>query len=287
MNNPMDISKLYGLNGTEKNCNNATKYISPEKYFKSTNNTPTKNNIENNRQNNNDPNASAAIKILSNNRTMTDSEISETESTIQKSCCSKHNLVAVPYPLRNQTDDIVYHNPDSPYPSQPRNKERLIKTNATDINSEYNNTNISDTSQMTDGNMSITVPWKNNTDMNSIKQTAKTSDTSDIRNITNMDKTVNMTNIMDMSNTANMTKAEASFPQQYRVTPQSMQCMNGFLRSQTGKIAEVEFIVGGTTKIKQGYLTAIGDNYILITEIDTGKLIVCDHSDLKFVTLYN
>lgn len=284
MNNPMDISKLYGLNSIEKAPNNSTKYISPENYIKSTNNTSMKNNIENTNQNSNAPNTSAAIKILSNNRTMIDNENSETESTTPKSCCSKQNLVAVPYPLRNQIDDVVYHSPDSPYPSQSRNRERLIKTNITDINSEYINTNISDTSQMADNNMSITVPRKNNMDMNSMRQTAKISDTSDIRNITNMDNTVN---IMDMSNTANMEKAENSFPQQYRVTPQSMQCMNGFLRSQTGKIAEVEFIVGGITKIKQGYLTAIGDNYILITEIDTGKLIVCDHSDLKFVTLYN
>lgn len=288
MNNPMDISKLYGLNNTDKSHNNPTKYISPENYVKSTNNTSIKNNNENINQNNNDPNASAAIKMLSNNRAMINSEISEMENTTQKSCCSKQNLVAVPYPLRNQTDGVLYHNPDSPYPSQSRNRERLIQTNATDINSEYSNTNISDTSQMPDNNnMPINVPWKNNMDMNSMKQTTKTSDTSDIRNITNTNDTVNMENIMDMSNTANMATTENFFPQQYRVTPKSMQCMNGFLRSQTGKIAEIEFIIGGTTKIKQGYLTAIGDNYILITEIDTGKLIVCDHSDLKFVTLYN
>ncbi|MEE1055978.1 MAG: hypothetical protein UH239_01880 [Acutalibacteraceae bacterium] len=288
MNNPMDISKLYGLNNTDKSPNNPAKYISPENYVKNTNNTSIKNNTENINQNNNDPNASAVIKMLSNNRTMIDSENSETENTTQKSCCSKQNLVAVPYPLRNQADGVIYHNPDSPYPSQSRNRERLIKTNATDINSEYSNTNISNTSQMpNNNNMQITVPWKNNMDINIMKQATKTSDTSDIRNIPTMDDSVNMTNIMDMSNTTNMATTENSFPQQYRVTPQNMQCMNGFLRSQTGKIAEVEFIVDGITKIKQGYLTAIGDNYILITEIDTGKLIVCDHADLKFVTLYN
>ncbi|MEE0931100.1 MAG: hypothetical protein UIM53_08870 [Acutalibacteraceae bacterium] len=283
MNNPMDISKLYGLNNIDKSRNNLTKYIPSENSVKN-NNTSMKNNSEisntaNINQTNNDPNASAAIKILSNNKQMMINENPETEIIMQKNCRSKQNLVAVPYPLRNQTDNIIYHNPDSPYPNQSKSREKLIKTNVTEKYIQ------DDTSPMTDNNdMHNSIPWENDMDINNIKQTTEKTDMSDMRNIKNM---TNIVDIANMTNTTDMSTTENNFPQQYKVTPQSMQCMNGFLRSQTGKIAEVEFIVGGTTKIKQGYLTAIGDNYILITEIDTGKLIVCDHSDLKFVTLYN
>lgn len=280
MNNPMDISRLYGLNNTDKANNNHKKYMPDKSTSTSVDKSKinNNNNTENLNQNKNDPNASAAIKILSNNKAMPDSKNSDMKVTIPKSCCSKRPPEAVPYPLRNQTDSVMYHDPNSPYPTPTTNTEKFIQTNAVDIKSEYSDTNTSSmTGTMSGNDIQATVPWKNNNVMNHMTSTTVLSDMSHMNNADNMMNTSDI----------NMPYSETTFPQQYRVTPQSMQCMNGFLRSQTGKIAEVEFIVDGITRIKQGYLTAIGDNYLLITEIDTGKLIVCDHSTLKFVTLYN
>lgn len=69
---------------------------------------------------------------------------------------------------------------------------------------------------------------------------------------------------------------------------QNIEYMNELMRTQVGKMADVEFLVGtSTTHIKRGQITGVGTNYIVIKEYDTGRTMVGDFSDIKFVTIYD
>ena len=68
----------------------------------------------------------------------------------------------------------------------------------------------------------------------------------------------------------------------------NMEYMNDLLRTQVGKMADIEFLIGSnTTHIKRGQITGVGTNYIVIREYDTGRTTVGDFSDIKFVTIYD
>ncbi|MBQ1992449.1 MAG: alginate lyase, partial [Clostridia bacterium] len=55
-----------------------------------------------------------------------------------------------------------------------------------------------------------------------------------------------------------------------------------------GKMADIEFLVGtNTTHLKRGQITGVGTNYIVIREFDTGRTMVGDFSNIKFVTIYD
>ncbi|MEG1958195.1 MAG: hypothetical protein RR071_10760, partial [Lachnospiraceae bacterium] len=67
----------------------------------------------------------------------------------------------------------------------------------------------------------------------------------------------------------------------------SLQYMNGFLRTQIGKTAEVEFLVGSNkTVVHTGRLVGVGINYIILQEFDTDSILTCDFYNIKFVRFY-
>jgi hypothetical protein len=71
------------------------------------------------------------------------------------------------------------------------------------------------------------------------------------------------------------------------ITTQSLQYINGFLRTQIGKKVTVDFLIGtGTLVDKTGTLLGVGANYILINEIETDDLLICDFYSIKFVHVY-
>ncbi|MEE0266234.1 MAG: hypothetical protein UD936_11465 [Acutalibacteraceae bacterium] len=64
--------------------------------------------------------------------------------------------------------------------------------------------------------------------------------------------------------------------------------MNDLLRTQVGKLAEVEFLIGtNSTHLKQGQITGVGTNYIVIKEFDTGRTTIGNFENIKFVTIYD
>ncbi|MEE1282387.1 MAG: hypothetical protein UHK60_09090 [Acutalibacteraceae bacterium] len=68
----------------------------------------------------------------------------------------------------------------------------------------------------------------------------------------------------------------------------NIEYMNELMRTQVGKMADVEFLVGtNNTHVKRGQITGVGTNYIVIREYDTGRTMVGDFSDIKFVTIYD
>jgi hypothetical protein len=71
------------------------------------------------------------------------------------------------------------------------------------------------------------------------------------------------------------------------MTTQSLQYINGFLRTQIGKKVTVDFLIGTNTLVdKTGTLLGVGANYILINEIETDDLLICDFYTIKFVKVY-
>ncbi|MDP4146719.1 MAG: hypothetical protein Q8936_19950 [Bacillota bacterium] len=61
----------------------------------------------------------------------------------------------------------------------------------------------------------------------------------------------------------------------------------GYLRTQIGKLMRVEFLVGTTTLTdRTGVLVAVGISYIILRDVGSNNLIVCDIYSIKFVTIY-
>lgn len=73
----------------------------------------------------------------------------------------------------------------------------------------------------------------------------------------------------------------------YSVTAESLQYLNGFLRTQIGRRVSIDFLVGSNTIItKSGFLLGVASNYILINELDTNDLTTCDFYNIKFIRFY-
>jgi len=71
------------------------------------------------------------------------------------------------------------------------------------------------------------------------------------------------------------------------VTTESLQYMNGFMRTQIGRRVRVEFLIGTNTLTdRTGTLLAVGANYILINEVETDDILLCDFYSIKFVKFY-
>ncbi len=73
----------------------------------------------------------------------------------------------------------------------------------------------------------------------------------------------------------------------YPVSAQSIQYLNGFIRTQIGRRVSIDFLVGSNTIVtKSGYLLGVASNYILINELDTNDITTCDFYNIKFIRFY-
>jgi len=69
------------------------------------------------------------------------------------------------------------------------------------------------------------------------------------------------------------------------LTLESTEYMNGYLRTQIGKMVRVEFLIGtGTLIDRTGTLLSVGANFITIRQVQTDDIIVCDFFSIKFIT---
>lgn len=83
------------------------------------------------------------------------------------------------------------------------------------------------------------------------------------------------------------TQEIVDFSTSFPVTAESIQYMNGFLRTQIGRRVEIEFLVG-TNNIDRrfGTLLGVGANYLLINESETDDITACDFYNIKFVRIF-
>ena len=68
---------------------------------------------------------------------------------------------------------------------------------------------------------------------------------------------------------------------------ESLQYLNGFLRTQIGRKVRVEFLIGSNTMTdRTGTLVGVGANYILLNESETDDILACDFFNIKFIKFY-
>lgn len=73
----------------------------------------------------------------------------------------------------------------------------------------------------------------------------------------------------------------------YEVTRESLQYLNGFIRTQIGRRVTIDFLVGSDTmQSRTGYLLAVAQNYLLLNELDTNDVTACDLYTMKFIRFY-
>lgn len=71
------------------------------------------------------------------------------------------------------------------------------------------------------------------------------------------------------------------------MTVESLQYLNGFLRTQIGRKVNVQFLIGtNTVTDRTGTLLGVGANYILLRETNTDDVMACDFYTIKFITFY-
>lgn len=88
------------------------------------------------------------------------------------------------------------------------------------------------------------------------------------------------------NNTSSQSLAQqiTDFSNPYPVTAESIQYLNGFIRTQIGRRAQIQFLVGSTDIVeKDGFILGVGANYILINEIGTDDITACDFYNIKFI----
>ena len=71
------------------------------------------------------------------------------------------------------------------------------------------------------------------------------------------------------------------------ITAESMEFLNGFLRTQIGREVLVQFLIGTNTFTdRTGTLVGVGANYILLRPANSDDIIACDFFSIKFITFY-
>ena len=98
---------------------------------------------------------------------------------------------------------------------------------------------------------------------------------------------INAADAKAAANPANPTSLLTDISNPYEITAESVQYLNGFIRTQVGWRVSIDFLVGSNTIItKSGYLLGVAANYILINELDTNDLTTCDFYNIKFIRVY-
>lgn len=96
----------------------------------------------------------------------------------------------------------------------------------------------------------------------------------------------NATSNTDMTNMP-LADLITDFSNPYPVTRESIQYLNGFIRTQIGRRVSIDFLIGSNTiERKDGYLLAVAANYILLNELDTNDVTACDFYNIKFIRFY-
>lgn len=71
------------------------------------------------------------------------------------------------------------------------------------------------------------------------------------------------------------------------VTTESLLYLNGFLRTMIGRRVTVDFLIGTNTLTdRTGTLLAVGANYIVINEIESDDIVICDFFSIKFIKVF-
>ncbi|MCH5304149.1 MAG: hypothetical protein J1E41_04735, partial [Ruminococcus sp.] len=99
------------------------------------------------------------------------------------------------------------------------------------------------------------------------------------------DESANNSNSGSTENSMNVSSQNLLRP--YAVTRESLQYLNGFIRTQIGRRVTIDFLIGSNNlQSKSGYLLAVAQDYLLINELDTNDVTACDLYTMKFIRFY-
>lgn len=81
--------------------------------------------------------------------------------------------------------------------------------------------------------------------------------------------------------------AEETFiPDIFEFQPLQTEKLEDFLKTQSGKLATVEMLIGGSQSVnKIGEILTVGENYLLLRETQTGNILVCPLKNIEFIRL--
>ena len=111
--------------------------------------------------------------------------------------------------------------------------------------------------------------------------------------ITEMQNAQDRQNAQDMRTGQNNSISEQMPPQTMQrpsptPNPQDQDTFSEILTANIGAYVLIQFLIGSTSLVdKEGYLYAVGTNFITIYEPLDDRYVVCDLYSVKFVTIYN
>lgn len=79
----------------------------------------------------------------------------------------------------------------------------------------------------------------------------------------------------------------SEYNQPFLVNAESIQYLNSFVRTQIGRMVQVNFLVGSTNLMTlEGTLLGVGANFLLLNEKGTNDITTCDFYNIKFMRFY-
>ncbi len=82
----------------------------------------------------------------------------------------------------------------------------------------------------------------------------------------------------------NNNDAESSLSLEHHLHEVSDKNMDAFLRTQIGRNVRMQFLIGTDALIeKSGVLLAVGNNFVVLRDPESGEVVVCDFGGAKFV----
>lgn len=76
-------------------------------------------------------------------------------------------------------------------------------------------------------------------------------------------------------------------PQMVEYPVMDTQYTQGYLRTQIGKRVKIEFLIGTNMLVdREGTLVDVGISFVIINEVETDDLLLCDIYSIKFVRFY-
>ncbi len=79
---------------------------------------------------------------------------------------------------------------------------------------------------------------------------------------------------------------ETFIPDIFEFQPLQAEKLEDFLKTQSGKLATVEMLIGGGQSVnKIGEILTVGEDYLLLRETQTGNILVCPLRNIEFIRL--
>ena len=156
-------------------------------------------------------------------------------------------------------------------------RQQTNRSDTTENVSSYLPTNNNTNSNMTSNNSEITSPNQIRAQAMPINQNQVPLNSQMLSQDINTNRTgINQATALNSNVDQNNINNNINF--------QDLQTLANFVKTQIGKNATIEFLIGENSLIeKTGTIVSVGENYVLLNESSTRNLIACDLRGIKFI----